>query len=140
MKMACKQRKKGHKGQAMTELALVLPVLLLLVMSIIQFGLILKSYITVVNGARLGARIAAVGKTNAQITSKVKEALPTLDKNMLTIDISPSDEAARTSGTDVTISVSYQENIIVPLFNLLIPDPVPVKAQSIMRMEKPVSG
>jgi Flp pilus assembly protein TadG len=124
----------------MTELALVLPVLLLLVMSIIQFGLILKSYITVVNGARLGARIAAVGKTNAQITSKVKEALPTLDKNMLTIDISHSDEAARTSGTDVTISVSYQENIIVPLFNLLIPDPVPVKAQSIMRMEKPVSG
>ena len=128
MKMAYRQRKTGRKGQAMTELALVLPVLLLLVMSIIQFGLILKSYIAVVNGARLGARTAAVGKTNAQITSKVRESLPALDKNMLAIAISPSDEAARTSGTDVTISVSYQENIIVPLFNLLIPDPVPNNA------------
>ena len=124
----------------MTELALVIPILLLLLMGIIQFGLFLKSYIAVVNGTRLGARAAVVGKTNAQITSKVIEALSTLNVDQITVNITPSDEASRTVGTDVTVHVIYNESLIVPLMNLIIPDPMPVQAQSIMRMEKPVGG
>ncbi|MDD3927526.1 MAG: TadE/TadG family type IV pilus assembly protein [bacterium] len=140
MKIAYWRKKTGRKGQAMTELAFVIPILLLLIMGIIQFGLVLKSYIAVANGTRLGARTAAVGKTNAQITSKVLSALPTLDADRITVNITPSNEASRTVGTDVTVSVAYSENIIVPMMNLLVPDPMPMQAQSIMRMEKPVGG
>ncbi|MDD3926666.1 MAG: TadE/TadG family type IV pilus assembly protein [bacterium] len=140
MKTAYWWGKNDRKGQAMTELAMVIPVLLLLLMGIIQFGLFLKSYIAVVNGTRLGARAAVVGKTNAQITSKVMESLSTLNADQITITITPSNEASRTAGTDVTVHVIYNEHLIVPMMNLLVPDPMPVQAQSIMRMEKPVSG
>jgi Flp pilus assembly protein TadG len=47
-------------GQDLVETALVFPLLLLLTIGIIEFGIIILSYNTVANAARDGARFAAV--------------------------------------------------------------------------------
>ena len=46
----------------MVEFALVLPILLLLVMGIIQFGIVFNNYVTLTDGVRAGARQAAVSR------------------------------------------------------------------------------
>jgi len=53
----------GEDGQSLVELALAMPFLLLLVMAIIQFGIMLSDYSTLVNASRAGARELAVGGT-----------------------------------------------------------------------------
>lgn len=52
---------KNEKGQTLVEFGLVLPVLLILVMGIIQFGFIFSAKIALTNAVREGARVAAVG-------------------------------------------------------------------------------
>jgi Flp pilus assembly protein TadG len=49
-------------GQALVELALALPILLLLLMGIIQFGIMISDYSTLVDAARSGAQELSVGR------------------------------------------------------------------------------
>ena len=46
----------------MTEFALVLPILVLLLFGVIQFGIVFNNYITVTDAVRAGARKGAVGR------------------------------------------------------------------------------
>lgn len=63
--------KKKSDGQSLVEFALILPVLLLLIIGIIEFGWILNGQITLTNAAREGVRAAVVqGETDAYITAK----------------------------------------------------------------------
>jgi len=48
-----------ERGQSLVEMALVLPLLLLLVLGIIDFGRAFNNYIIITNAAREGARYAA---------------------------------------------------------------------------------
>jgi uncharacterized iron-regulated membrane protein len=84
------RRAAREEGQAMVELALAMPFLLLLVMAIIQFGIMLSDYSTLVNAARAGARALALGTTrtndpcdpavNAAVTSAYGQfTIPTGD-------------------------------------------------------------
>ena len=46
----------------MTEFAIVLPILALLLFGVIQFGLVFNNYLTLTDAVRAGARKAAVGR------------------------------------------------------------------------------
>ena len=52
----------NERGQTMTEFALVLPVLALILFGIIQFGIVFNNYVTLTDAARAGARKAATGR------------------------------------------------------------------------------
>jgi len=52
----------------------VLPILLLLVFGIIQFGIILNGQVTVTSAAREGVRLAVVGGTQEEIKNRVDES------------------------------------------------------------------
>lgn len=60
MKKICKKKKRREEGQAIVEFAIVLPIFLLLVMGIIDFGWLFYNYISVENSARNAARTACV--------------------------------------------------------------------------------
>ncbi len=47
----------------MVEFAMVLPILLVLVFGIIQFGIVFNHYLTLTDAVRAGARQAAVSRT-----------------------------------------------------------------------------
>lgn len=55
-------RLKGDKGQSLVELALTLPLLLLMFAGLVEIGAALRNYLVVVNANREGTRFAARGR------------------------------------------------------------------------------
>jgi Flp pilus assembly protein TadG len=66
----------GEDAAQLVEFALVLPMLLLVVLGIAEFGFIFQRYEVVTNAAREGARMAVLpGYTNADVTNRVRTYL-----------------------------------------------------------------
>ena len=59
---------RGDGGQTFVEFAIVLPILVLLVFGITQFGLAFRNYLAITDAARVGARAAAVKRTTTPCT------------------------------------------------------------------------
>lgn len=124
---------KDNRGQSVVELALVLPVLLLLLGGMIEFGRVFHDYLVVTAAAREGARAAAVGKDNATVITYTKQAAATLEKQALTVTVTPS---TRVRGETVTVTVVNKVTLIVPLIRVFFPqNPVPVTGTMMMRIE-----
>jgi Flp pilus assembly protein TadG len=112
----------------MVEFALVLPILLLLVMGIIQFGVLFNNYVTLTDGVRAGARQAAVSRglpdPVAAATSRVKTSAAGLDETKLDITVTPYDPADGSAnwvqGGDVTVEAKYPFKI--KLFGVVVMD------------------
>jgi Flp pilus assembly protein TadG len=63
----------GDQAAQLVEFALVLPMLLLVVLGIAEFGFIFQRYEVVTNAAREGARMAVLpGYTNADVIARVR--------------------------------------------------------------------
>jgi Flp pilus assembly protein TadG len=56
---------RSEDGQAIVEFAIVLPLLVLLVFGIAQFGVAFRNYLAITDAARVAARAAAVKRTNS---------------------------------------------------------------------------
>jgi Flp pilus assembly protein TadG len=55
-------RKDKDRGQSLIEIAIILPILLLLLLGVVEVGMGLRNYLIVVNANREGARFAAHGR------------------------------------------------------------------------------
>jgi Flp pilus assembly protein TadG len=66
-KAGSSRRRRRGRGQALTEFALVIPVFLLVLSGILDFGFMLYSRMTVINAAREGARAAVDATAEGQI-------------------------------------------------------------------------
>src|SRR5690242_10746576 len=53
---------RNEQGQTMTEFALVLPILALILFAVIQFGITFNNYVQLTDATRAGARKAAVSR------------------------------------------------------------------------------
>lgn len=124
---------KNHKGQALVEFALMLPVLLLLVVGVMEFGLIINQYIVMAEAAREGARSAAVGSSNATIISVATTAANQVETGQLTVTISPSDTRIR--GDSVTVTVGRPMQAITQLMEPFFPSGFTVQGTATMRVE-----
>jgi Flp pilus assembly protein TadG len=102
---------RSERGQAMTEFALVLPVLALLLFGVIQFGITFNNHITVTDAARAGARKAAVSRGSADpnrtVEAAVRASAAGLDQSQLDVVVDSSFQR----GTDVSVSASYPYSI-----------------------------
>ena len=59
-------------GAELIEMAIVLPLLLLLIMGMVDFGFLFQRYLVLTNAAVEGARVASLpGYTNADVTARV---------------------------------------------------------------------
>ena len=67
-------RNRSDRGQALVELAMIAPVLIILMLGVIDYGRVYFAYISVTNGARIGADYAAIGPTQAADTAAIKAA------------------------------------------------------------------
>jgi len=77
---------RDHRaGTATVELALVVPLLLLLLMGIIEFGLLFEDFMLLKNAAREGARTGATGNSTTAIADRVENAAAELSTEDLTI-------------------------------------------------------
>jgi Flp pilus assembly protein TadG len=64
-------RLRSEAGAELVEFALVLPLLLLVLGGIVDFGMLLQRQQVVTNAAREGARLAAVGYSETDVQSRV---------------------------------------------------------------------
>ncbi len=96
------------RGAAAVEFALLLPVLLLLVFGIIDFGRALNAQITLTQAAREGARLDAVGST--KVASGTQGAATGLNPVNVTIGYTcqPNDGAgAKNASVTATYSFAF---------------------------------
>lgn len=64
--------RKRRGGSVILEFALVVPILLVVLFGIMEFGWYAKNSLTVSNAAREGARAAALGRSTTDITARVR--------------------------------------------------------------------
>lgn len=107
---------RNSKGQSLVETALVLPLLLLIVFGTIEFGRVFNAYLVVSNASREGARAAAVGKSNSEITTMATDKAASI--GTVSVTISPS--GSRPYGSEVTVTVNHTLNLIVPIIRTII--------------------
>ena len=119
--MWIRQLAKTQRGQTLVELALVLPIIVLILFGILEFGRIFHSYIVITNAAREGVRLGAVGKPDEEIISRIREVAPLheADTRLKVTKLEP-DQSARTPGLPMTIEVTYDVELVTPLFRTQI--------------------
>lgn len=105
---------KNEKGGSAVEFALLLPVLMIIIMGIIQFGFTFFHYISIVHAAREGARWASLENTEESTISKVIEAAPGLDLTAENITVDPPNPSIEQQGEPVKVTVDYDSIVIVP--------------------------
>jgi Flp pilus assembly protein TadG len=130
------QLKKNQRGQSIVEFALIMPLIILILFGIFEFGRIFYSYIVITNSAREGARIGATGKPDNEIIARILETapLPEAETKLSVTKLEPSQDQ-RKSGLPLTVEVTYDVDLITPLFSDILPNPVVLKSQAVMRLE-----
>jgi Flp pilus assembly protein TadG len=102
---------RNERGQTMTEFALVLPILALLLFGIIQFGITFNNYVTLTDATRAGARKAAVGRQVADPVGTAVAAVRSSAKDLKQGDLSVSVTSSWQPGQDVTVAATYPYSI-----------------------------
>ena len=115
-------RKRDQRGAAAVEMAIVLPVLVLLVFGIIQWSIYFNRLQGLQAAAREGARVAALPQsTQSDVKAKVTDALSGVLPSSATptITVSPSSSNPcdlQPAGTSVTVTVKVNTDLDIPLW------------------------
>ncbi|HEY8453507.1 MAG: pilus assembly protein [Micromonosporaceae bacterium] len=101
-------RHRGDRGAAAVEAALVIPLLLLIVFGIIDFGRMLHAQITLTEAAREGARAVSLGLPPgprvATVTSGIGGGAVTVEA-----------DCATAGATDAVVTVDYSFSFVTPV-------------------------
>ena len=121
-------------GQATVELALVLPLVVLVILLVLQIGLVMRDQVMVVHAAREAARAAVVTEAAADRAGAALRAA------QLSGSFHPDETHVSTrlldGGRRLEATVRHVNRTDVPLVGLLLPD-VGLEARTVMRVEHP---
>jgi Flp pilus assembly protein TadG len=115
------------------ELALVLPILLVLVFGIVDFGLALNAQISLTQAAREGARVRALGGTQVETDSRIATAVADITDDY---PVTPDAGAACPNSSDVaTVTASQDYHFYTPIGALvgLAAGPITLTGKAVMR-------
>jgi hypothetical protein len=129
VKRITRGRGKGEGGQTLVEFALVLPIFLLVLFAVVDFGMAFHAWIVVTNSAREGGRLGAVhpsladegspcygqGSMEQCIVAKVRDAAGSLGDDVVV----SVDNADGIPGESVVVDVSYVYSLITPVADIL---------------------
>ena len=119
-----------ERGQAAVELALVLPLVVLLLLALVQLGLVVRDQILVVHAAREAARAAAVEAAPDAASSAAADGSG-LPASRLHVDVT----GRAGPGSRVAVAVSYRAPTDVPLVGAALGD-VTLRGRATMRVER----
>jgi Flp pilus assembly protein TadG len=103
---------RSESGQSLSEVAILLPILCVLLLAIAEFGVVFKDYVEVSQAARVGARKASVSRkssTGVQGAVEAAKRATKLDRDELDVSVTPAQPWKRT--TPVTVRVSYPYSV-----------------------------
>ena len=112
------QSRAGERGAAAIEFALILPILVILVFGVIEFGRVFNAQISITNAAREGARYMAIHNSAPGARTAAANAAPSLTPALSvgSVDVGPC-----VLGSPVTVTVRYTVDFITGYFGANIP-------------------
>jgi Flp pilus assembly protein TadG len=112
---------RRERGAAAVEFALILPVLLILVLGIVEYGRAYNTQTIVSGAAREGVRVMALQNSQSAARSATKTAAsPTLALTDTQITISPATGACTTGTFNATVKVVYDMPFITNFFGTTV--------------------
>lgn len=128
----CKQFHR-EEGQAIVEAALVIPLFILILCGILDFGWIFYNQLNVNNYSREGARYAIVNSEKADLTSAVTNEVRLIsgaaDPETISVSVSI------VNSEDVQVTVTKTVKVLTPIAGIFVPDQVvKIKSTSVMRI------
>jgi Flp pilus assembly protein TadG len=115
----------GDAGQTLVEFSLILPIFLLLLFALVDFGRAFFTWQIVTNASREGARAAAVQSDAATVNTKIYSSFCSswpstsscaIDTSKLSVT-KTNVQGAR--GSEVKIALSYNFNFVTPIGPIL---------------------
>ena len=157
---------RSERGAALVEFALCVPLLLVVIAGIVDFGFVFQRYEVITNAAREGARLASLPQytgNDALIIGRVREYVkqglsldtPTLDLVLPADQVLVEDETTKpltvSDGTNtfnlpattVTITMNHRFVLLQPVLGLINKrwgQSIELRASSQMRSEQPFGG
>jgi Flp pilus assembly protein TadG len=114
-----RERLTRQDGAAAVEFAFIVPLLLVLVLGIAEFGHAFQVQGTLSAAAREGARVMALQNDPAAARTAVRDATPTLDPGVTDAQITVTPAACPTTGatrTNVRVTVEYPMPFLTDFF------------------------
>jgi Flp pilus assembly protein TadG len=102
---------RSERGQSLTEFALALPILALLLFAVIQFGIVFNNYVTLTDATRAGARKAAVDRQLANPAGAAVSAVRSSAANLKQSDLAVTVTSTWQPSADVTVTATYPYSI-----------------------------
>lgn len=130
--MSLLHRPRGHgrrerRGQTLVEFALILPIFILVLVGIFDFGRAVYAYNTISNASREAVRIGIVDQNIGLLQAEAVKAAVSLgavpgdvDVAFLTPDLSGACTSPAGIGCVVEITVHYQYNAATPIVSNLV--------------------
>jgi Flp pilus assembly protein TadG len=112
-------------GAAMVEMAIVLPVLVLLVFGIIDFGRLYNTQVTLTHAAREGIRDYAIFQDPVQAENVARQAVTSFDPTPMVFGPLSCDP-----GQPATMTIAYPFNSSIPFLGEEI---LTIRAEGVMR-------
>jgi Flp pilus assembly protein TadG len=144
---AMAKRSIQESGQSLVEIALVVPILLVLFLGIAEVGFFLFSHVQVANATRAGARagsLCRLYKNCATLTTEVQSAVYTeasslkmsgSNTKVVTLPTNPGTTPA--VGTPITVTVTYTHTSpFISQFVPMFPKQLPIQHQVVMRFDR----
>ena len=128
-----RRTRRDARGQTIVEVALILPIFILLIVGVFDFGRAIYAYNTVLNASREGARQAIVDQTLEHIQERAAEQATALGIDPATVEVD-----YRSFGSDVpgscdgevgtpdvvgctaVVRVEYDYEAVTPLIGQLV--------------------
>ena len=113
--------KRNQEGQSMVEMALTMPILVLIVAGILDLGRAYFTFVTLSDAAAEGAAYAAIHPTDTvQVIERAADTtngLVVLDPSMVSVDY-----AELTPGSSITVTVEYEYQLLTPIIQSFLND------------------
>ena len=141
------RRAANERGAALVEAAFVIPLLLLLVLGVVEYGFIVNRGTLLNNAAREGGREAVFGSSQSEIEQRVRDASPNLNQADLTVTVTckaadgtlcpgANYDAEWEPGGSAIVRVDYVYQFITPITGMVgLGDTLDLTADVEMRIE-----
>ncbi len=107
---------RAREGLTILEMALAMPVIVLLIFFIADVGLLFFGYVSASNALREGARCGVVGYTDSAVIARVEEATVVVDSGPILVSTTGTEV-----GDDLTVTGTFEHTWITPLVGGIAP-------------------